>query len=61
MEGGGFYSGRVVSNQSSVLNSGTDDWKLETDNYTANSGRFTTGSNFQTYLYMPLKKSIVIS
>ena len=29
--------------------------------YTANKGRSTTGSNFQTYLYAPLKKSIVIS
>ena len=29
--------------------------------YTAKSGRITTGSNFQTYLYAPLKKSIVIS
>ena len=31
------------------------------DGYTEKSGRCTTGSNFQTYLYAPLKNSIGIS
>ncbi len=35
--------------------------ELIADRYTKKSGLETTGLNFQTYLYAPLKKSIVIS